>query len=352
MDFGIWVEPEMANPDSELLKAHPDWVLATHGYDVVLGRNQVVLDLSRDEVFEYVFGRLDELLFDNAIAYVKWDMNRPLVQASTLEGKAASRLQTLAVYRLLDVLRSRHPAVEFESCASGGGRIDFAMLSRVERVWTSDSNDPLERQNIMRGASMVLPLEVLGSHIGPSPSHTTHRRHSLAFRGAAALFGHLGIEADLTVLDEREMSDVARIVEVYKQYRHLIHGGNFVRIDPIRSGDASASGTALVHGVIAGDRTEALFTFVQMYTESSLVPDPVRIPGLDPDALYTVSFVPLSKSQASGSPLGPSIVQPNWLTSALQGQPMKVSGRMLSTIGLARPVMWPESAIVVHLSCA
>lgn len=356
MDFGIWVEPEMANLDSEIVRDHPDWVLATAGYVPVLGRHQVVLDLSRPDVIDHLFERLHRLLSDNAIAYVKWDMNRPLVQASNVHGKASNHQQVRAVYRLLDRLRESHPAVEFESCASGGGRIDFEMLRRVERVWTSDNNDARERQFIVRGASMMLPLSVLGSHIGPSPSHTTRRRHSLSFRGATALFGHLGIEADLTSLDERDLGDVTRVVAVYKQFRELVHSGNLFRIDSsMRSSTGSPTQRdqpVLVHGVVSQDSRQALVSIAQLDTETSLVPARVRIPGLVPDARYQVQLVPLTENQRDGQRLGPAIDQPGWISASVAGRPVSITGRVLSAIGLQRPVMWPESAIVVHLSGA
>ena len=138
MEFGIWVEPEMANPDSEVLREHPEWALVSDGYEPVMGRNQLVLDLTNPAAFDHVLTALDALLSDHDVAYVKWDMNRWHVQASGADGTAATHAQTLAVYRMIDELRRRHPAVEFESCASGGGRIDHEILRRVERVWTSD----------------------------------------------------------------------------------------------------------------------------------------------------------------------------------------------------------------------
>jgi len=352
MEFGIWVEPEMANPNSEILAAHPDWALSTDGYEKVLGRNQVVLDLGRSDVFDHLFERLDALLRDHEISYVKWDMNRPLVQASNRHGKASSHEQAREVYRLLDGLREAHPSVEFESCASGGGRIDFEILKRVERVWTSDSNDALERQFILRGASMVLPLQVLGSHIGPSPSHTTRRRHSMAFRGATALFGHLGIESDLLGFDERDLADVGRVIDVYKRYRDLLHGGDFVRLD-VEEGHAGGRGsTAFAHGVLSKDRRQAIVSIAQISTESSLTADHIRVTGLLPDEKYRVEFVPLSESQMTGTRIGPAMSQPAWLTSSVAGDHLVMSGRVLGEVGLFRPVMWPESAIVVHLSCA
>ena len=210
MEFGIWVEPEMVNPDSDLYRAHPDWALDTPGYEPVLGRHQLVLDLARPEAFAHVFGQLDALLTDHEIAYVKWDMNRSHVQGSGADGAAGTRAQTMALYRLLDELRARHPTVEIESCSSGGARIDHAILARTERVWTSDCNDALERQSIQRGASMFIPPEVMGAHIGPTRSHTTGRRHSIGFRAATAMFGHLGVEWNVLDLDDEERDRARR----------------------------------------------------------------------------------------------------------------------------------------------
>ena len=201
MEFGIWVEPEMVNPDSDLYRAHPDWALADPGYEPVLGRHQLVLDLAIPAAFDEILGRLDALLGDHDIAFVKWDMNRDHVQATGADGRAGTHEQTLALYRLLDELRRRHPDVEFESCSSGGARIDLGILQRTERVWTSDCNDALERQTIQRYASMLIPPEVMGAHVGPPTAHTTGRTQTLAFRAATALFGHFGIEWNL--LDAR-----------------------------------------------------------------------------------------------------------------------------------------------------
>lgn len=346
MEFGIWFEPEMANLDSDVVRAHPDWVLGSRGYEPILGRNQVVLDITRADVFDHVVEGVDRILRDNAIDYVKWDMNRPLVQGSDEGGKAVGHRHVVMLYRMLDTLRERHPHIEFESCASGGGRIDHEILRRVERVWTSDSNDALERQSIQRGASMVLPLEFLGSHIGPSPSHTTRRRHAMSFRGATALFGHLGVEADITSLDDRERSDLARVIEVYKEFRDLLHSGDVVRLVP---NVVSSMSAVFAHGVVSQDRSEAIVCIAQLSSESNAVPDPIRLAHLHPESEYEVRFVPLSGGQMSGDRLGPAVRQPSWLGASLEGRPITVSGRALAVNGLPRPVLWPESAIVVHL---
>lgn len=172
MEFGIWVEPEMVNPDSDLYRSHPEWVLADTRYPLATGRNQLVLDLQNTDCFDYLYSRLDALLSGHNIGYLKWDMNRELQQASHDES-AAIHGQTLAVYRLLDKLREAHPDVEIESCSSGGGRMDYEILRRTHRFWSSDCNDALERQTIQKNMSIFFPPEVMGAHIGPHHSHTT-----------------------------------------------------------------------------------------------------------------------------------------------------------------------------------
>ena len=228
MEFGIWVEPEMINPDSDLYRAHPDWLLAVDGYHQPTGRFQYVLDLQKKEVFEYLLERLDNLLSSYKISYVKWDMNREIVQPGH-KGKAALTGQTHQVYALFDVLRERHPLVEFESCASGGGRIDFEVLKRTHRFWTSDNNDALERQRIQRGMSYFFPPEVMGAHIGGAHCHCTRRSHSIAFRGLTALFGHMGVELDPVKESAEERAGFTHYISLHKQLRPLLHSGQVVR---------------------------------------------------------------------------------------------------------------------------
>ena len=331
MEFGIWVEPEMVNPDSELYRAHPEWALTTDGYEPVLGRNQLVLDLANPDAFAHILGQLDALLRDHDIAYVKWDMNRDHVQGSGATGSAGTHAQTLAVYAMLDSLRSRHPSVEFESCASGGGRIDLAILERTERVWTSDCNDALERQTIQRGASMLLPPEVMGAHIGPRRSHTTGRRHTLAFRAATALFGHLGVEWNVIRLDADDRAQLAEAIALHKRFRPLLHSGDVVRFD--------TEEPYLAHGVYAADRTEALVSFVQMTTGPSLTTPPLRLPGLDPDRRYRIEHVALP-----GERWGLAATQPAWLADGVE-----LTGRQLAAHGIRPPVLHPESAVLLHV---
>ena len=331
MEFGIWVEPEMVNPDSDLLRDHPDWALTTEGYEPVLGRNQLVLDLGRPEAFAHVLGLLDALLTDHDIAYVKWDMNRDHVQGSGSTGAPGTHAQTVALYALLDELRRRHPDVEFESCASGGGRVDLEILRRVERVWTSDCNDALERQTIQRGASMLIPPEVMGAHIGPTRAHTTGRVHTLAFRAATALFGHLGVEWNVARLDDDRRGELAEAIAVHKRFRPLLHGGDVVRFD--------TEPEFCAHGVYAPDRSEALVSFAQLATSRSLTPPALRLPGLDPDGRYRLEHVALP-----GERWGMSATQPAWLTEGVE-----LTGRQLAAHGIRPPVMLPESAVLFSL---
>lgn len=329
LQFGIWIEPEMVNPDSELYRAHPDWALVTPGREPVMARNQLVLDLGRPEAFDHVLGQLDALLRDHAIDYVKWDMNRALVDASGSDGAAGAHAQTLACYRLLDELRDRHPHVEFESCSSGGGRIDLGVLTRTERVWTSDCNDALERQTIQRGASMLVPPEVMGAHIGPTRSHTTGRVHSLAFRTATAMFGHLGIEWNVLELDAAEREQLRDAVAVHTRFRELLHGGDVVRFDPVANGAEPAS---LAHGVYSRDRREALIAHVQLTSGGSLLPPPLRLPGLDPDLRYCMRQIPLPGSTVA------------WPASGIM-----LTGPQLAAHGVQLPRQHPESAVLLHL---
>jgi len=253
------------------------------------------------------------------------------VQGSGASGAAGTHAQTTAFYRLLDELRVLHPEVEFESCASGGGRVDLGVLGRAERVWTSDCNDALERQTTQRGASMLVPSSVMGAHIGPTRSHTTGRSHSLAFRTLTALFGHLGIEWDITSLSDRERSRLREAIDLYRTFRPLVHDGDAVRFDPIVNGQQPASHA---YGVYSGDRREALVAHVQLSTGMSLLPSPLRLPGLDPDRTYLVEQVPLP---------GASL---QW-----DGSGIRLTGRQLAAHGLQLPALFPESGILLHLVC-
>jgi alpha-galactosidase len=331
MEFGIWVEPEMVNPDSDLYRAHPEWVLSDHRYEPVLGRRQLVLDLADPQVSEYLFEHLDRLLGTYDVDYVKWDMNRDLVHA-THEGRAGVHRQTLSVYALMDRLRAAHPGVEIESCSSGGGRADYGVLDRTDRVWTSDCNDALDRVGIQYGAGLFLPPELMGAHIGGPRSHTTGRTHRLDLRATVAFFGHLGVEWNLLDASPEELEDLSRAIALHKEHRSLLHHGRAVALD---HGDPAVS----ANGVIAPDRSEGLFAVVQLASSDALPVAPLQLPGLDPDTSYRAELITLGRS-----PLGMAYRHPSWIDEGIEA-----TGRMLASAGLPLPVMLPESARLIHV---
>lgn len=332
LEFGLWVEPEMVNPDSDLVRAHPDWVLQTGGRTPLPSRQQQVLDLGNPAAFAHVLERLDALLTEYDIAYFKWDHNRDLLEAgSGPSGAAGVHAQTLAVYRLLDELRARHPGVEIESCSSGGLRVDLEILEHTDRVWGSDCIDPLERQQIQRWTTQLVPPELIGSHVGASPSHTTHRSSDLSFRAGTALFASFGIETDITRLEPAERAELASWVALYKELRGLLHTGTVVRCD---DHDPSFQ----VHGTVAGDGSDALFAVVQLSTPDASVPGRVRLPGLLPDAQYEVS------AQAPGDiPAVRSEADLPWLANGV-----RMNGRTLAAVGVAAPALQPQQLVLVR----
>ncbi|MEZ9784377.1 alpha-galactosidase [Vibrio breoganii] len=335
MEFGIWVEPEMVNPDSDLFRVHPEWVLSTSGYPLTTGRNQLVLNLQIPECFDYLYRCLDDLLSQNNIAYIKWDMNRELLQPSH-EEKAGVRGQTLAFYHLVDKLRVAHPEVEIESCSSGGGRMDYEVLKRTHRFWSSDCNDALERQTIQQNMSLFFPPEILGTHIGPAHSHTTRRQHSINFRGVTALFGHMGVELDPVKESEQERRAFARYIELHKQHRTLLHSGHSFVID-------SCEATRNTYGVY--DDTQLLLVICQKAMPDYSLPEPVLLDMLDENASYQLSLLELPEH-------GEGIMKhyPNWIEQLRANQEVKVHGSVLKQVGLALPIQDPETCLLLHFA--
>lgn len=334
MEFGLWFEPEMVNEDSDIARAHPDWILAPGDRLPIRGRNQQVLNLTRPEAFDYVLESMSSLIAEHLIDYIKWDHNRDLVEAGDrTTGAPRVHAQTLAVYALMDELRRRHPSLEIESCSSGGGRVDLEVLQRTDRVWASDCIDPLERQQIQRWTGLLLPPELVGSHVGAATAHTTHRTHSLAFRAATALFGHFGIEWDLRSASTAELEELAAWVRLYKQERALIHSGTAVHSD-------YPDAAYWAHGYVSERGDRAIFAFVALHTSVAAKPGRIRIPGLQPDATYHVEPIELSASALVRTASGP----PSWWT-----QPTTVTGGMLGTVGLQAPMLYPEQALLIRL---
>ncbi len=339
MEFGLWFEPEMVNPDSDLYRQHPDWILAAGDRTPLLHRNQLVLDLTRPDVLDHVFERMDKVLSAHAIDYVKWDHNRDLLEAGSgaLGGAPAAHAQTLAFYDLLDRLRAAHPRVAWESCASGGGRIDLGVLERVQRVWTSDMTDALARQQIQRWTTQLVAPEYAGAHISAPRSHTTGRTLSLDFRAATALFGAFGIEWDLTEASEHELDQLASWVERFKRFRPLLHSGRMVRPE-------SSDPSVLLHGVIGAvdGRIEALVAHVQLDESAHNRGVSVRVPGLEPTTRYRLRW------EGPVTELGTSMSVRPFANGPTDGQ--SVSGALLASRGFWMPRMRPEVVTLVHLT--
>lgn len=331
MEFGLWVEPEMVSPASELHAAHPDWCLHLEGRPRPTQRRQLVLDLRRPEVLEYLFERLDALLRTHDIAYLKWDHNRDLAPAASGD-VAAARAQTLAFYALVDRLRAAHPEVEIESCAGGGARVDFEVMRRAERFWPSDNNDAVERVRIQRGASLLFPLEVIGTHVGAAPSHQTGRVTSIGFRARTALFGHMGLELDPRILSDAERAELRQHIALYKRFRSLLHGGRLWRFE---LGDPGAFGQI----VVAEDGGAALAQLVRIDQAPFAHAPPVRLPGLTASARYRLELV-----EPWPEPAARHLVDAGfWRAGPV------LDGGALAEVGIRLPLAWPETIWLLHL---
>jgi alpha-galactosidase len=339
MQFGLWFEPEMVNPDSELYAAHPDWILAAGNRVPVLRRNQLVLDLTRREVWSYLLGKVDSVLSEYDIDYVKWDHNRDLLEAGSWRrrGGAAVHDQTVAFYALLDELRGRHPAIAWESCASGGGRIDLEVLERVQRVWTSDMTDALARQSIQRWTTQLVAPEYLGAHVSAPISAQTGRTMSLDFRAATAFFGAFGIEWDLTTASEEDLERLTEWVVLHKQFRNLLHTGRVVRPD-------SSDTAVLMHGVVAVDGQEALLAHVQLDESTHSRGVTLRIPGLDVTRRFDLSWLLTPAARADTDPEATRWTREQRGPSG--GAP--IPGAILAAVGLFMPRRRAQTVTLVH----
>ncbi len=320
MTFGIWVEPEMVSPDSDLYRAHPDWALGPP--EQVLGRNQMVLDMARPEVGDHLYDRLAALLSAHAIDYLKWDHNRLLPVADAAQARGA--------YALLDRLRAAFPKVEIESCASGGGRIDFGILERTHRVWLSDSNDALERLTMQHNAALFLPAAVTGSHVGPRKSHTSGRILDIEFRAWVAAQRHMGFEMDPRELTEHEIGVLTRVTDWWKRNRSWMMQADILRLD-------SADPAVLAEQQMARDGHRFVVFAGRTRTSDQIAPRPLRLTRLDPGARYQITLA----NRASAPKLSRARL-------ALKEGPVILSGAALMHHGLTLPWSFPETMWVVE----
>lgn len=331
MEFGIWFEPEMVNPDSDLYRAHSDWVLSSENNQQLSARNQLVLDLTRSEVIEYLYKAIDDILVEYpTIKYIKWDMNRDLNHAGNFSGKPAVHQQTLALYRLIDRIKTAHPGLEIESCSSGGARVDYGILAHTDRIWTSDSNDALDRLEIQRGCSFFFPSSVMGAHVGPRDCHITGRNVSIEMRAAVSLFGHMGIEMDPRELTEGEYASLKAAIELHKKHRDFIHSADLYRLD--------SDGLSIDFGLVDEQKTKALFAYNSVRETSRTAPNKLRFVGLDVNSQYTLNLVwPIKFDEYRPS----SIAAVNEQT---------FTGEALMQFGLQLPISFPQTSLIFELT--
>jgi alpha-galactosidase len=244
MRFGLWVEPEMTNPDSDLYRAHPDWIYHFTGRPLVFQRNQLVLNLARPDVASWVFSTLDALLSENNIEFIKWDMNRPFADPGWPSGEDTQRIwvdHVRNLYSIFDRLRAAHPRVEFESCCGGGGRADLGIMRRVEQFWTSDNTDAWDRVAIQEGFTQAYTPQAMMAWVTDSPNGLTGRQLPLSFRFHVAMAGSLGIGGDLVSWDPAELAEAAGLVAEYKQIREVVQRGRLYRLASARRDGIGAS---------------------------------------------------------------------------------------------------------------
>lgn len=334
MQFGIWFEPECANTDSEVARAHPEWILSPLDHRPAEQRNQQGLNLAIPECLDYVYGQMERFLSEHEVDYIKWDNNRDLWEAGDQRtGRPGYRAETLAYYELLDRLRRRFPALEIESCASGGGRIDLEVMERAQRVWGSDMLDPVERWAIHDGTDMLLPPEVVGAHIGKPWCRFTGRTSSLQFRAAGSFLYHLGIEWDLTCATGEELSELAAWVAAYKQWCPMLRRARVVHA-------CGERGYLRLRGAVSPDKSSAVFV---AYSPTTYPIDDCErgfLPGLDPEALYEVRALP---GAPQATPAAVRFTQVPWWDA---DEPLVLTGRALATLGLQLPKINPEQALV------
>ncbi|MFE7512190.1 alpha-galactosidase [Streptomyces sp. NPDC057540] len=282
MEFGLWVEPEMVNRDSELYRARPEWVVHSPRLDATELRNQLVLNFARPEVEAWAGETLDRLVRENDVDWLKWDANRAFTEAGWDGHPDPDRLwidHTRAVHRIMDRLRAAHPGLRIEACAGGGGRVDLGILARTDQAWTSDNTDPVDRIGIQNGFGQLFPAQAMAAWVTDSPNTATGRRTPLRFRFHVAMAGALGLGGDLTSWSEDELDETAALVTAYKAIRPLVQRGHQHRVAP-----ADGPVTA-VHYAAPDDSEHVLLTW-RPTTRFGHRPDPVRLPALDPGAHY------------------------------------------------------------------
>ena len=295
LKFGLWFEPEMISPDSDLYRKHPDWCLHIGGRERTEIRQQLILDLSRKEVCDYIIESVSSVLKSANISYVKWDMNRSMTEIGSAAQLPEKQSETahrymLGLYRVMEEITSAFPDVLFEGCSGGGGRFDPGILYYMPQIWTSDDTDPIERLYIQYGTSLVYPVSSMGAHVSASPNHQTGRNTSLQMRGDVAMSGNLGYELDLTKMNDWELGQIKDQIAFYKQNRRTFQYGLFYRIaDPAKSRFAAWE-------FVSEDKNEVIAVFYKILTQPNNTQKHFKLVGLDENALYRLDGTDITVS--------------------------------------------------------
>lgn len=334
MKLGVWFEPEMVSPDSDLYRAHPDWAISIPGRDPSRSRNQLVLDVSRQDVRDYLISMISDVIKTANVAYVKWDMNRhlsDLYSADLPAGRQGELLHrfVLGVYDLQERLLQAFPDLLLENCSSGGARFDAGMLYYSPQIWTSDDTDAFERVRIQEGAETLYPLSCLGAHVSICPNHVTGRTVPFMTRGHVALAGTFGYELDITKLTDEERKLISRQVVLFHTYNDLIRNGDYYRIASYRE-----NGLYDCYGVISKDKSEMLMTFVHMMNQPCRPNRLIFLRGLDPDKRYEVTKVSTSEIKDGEEEASPVA---------------EAYGSTLMNAGLVIPCMYGDFQSVLYL---
>lgn len=290
LQFGLWFEPEMISKDSQLYENHPDWLIHVPGRRSTPGRNQFVLDFTRQEVVDYIYGLMSQVVQDTKLDYIKWDMNRYITEMYTTHLPADRQLEMphryiLGVYQLYDRLTKAFPDVLFESCASGGGRFDLGMMYYAPQAWTSDDTDAVERMKIQFGTSYGYPQSMMGAHVSAVPNEQTGRMTSLETRANVAFYGAFGYELDISKMPPEEADEVFAQVAFYKQHRLLYQFGKLYRIDSPFKGDGN-----VMSWIVVDDKQEhAIATRYQLLSRPNAAYIRMYFKGLDPNKAYRVN---------------------------------------------------------------
>lgn len=333
MQFGLWFEPEMVNPDSDLYRAHPEWALHLTPYNTPLARHQLVLNLDLPAVSDYLFNQISALVTEYDIDYIKWDFNRDLVLAG--DGQT-SRLhkQPAACYQLMNRLNTAHPKLEIESCASGGARADWGILKHTGRVWTSDSIDAIDRVNIQRGYSLFNPPEIMGAHIGHEEAHLTGRSIDIHTRAIVALQGQPGFEIDARHISTSEADTIRHYIKLYKKHRDWIARACSWRLD-------CATKNLSLSGLVSEDQNTSLWFAIATASLPTTTPGKMKLAGLDSKRIYKARLASANIKHFQTF----SKHVPLWLTDDISA-----SGETLMTIGLTLPIMPAQSAMLLEIN--